>query len=163
MRVHLWPRVCVFVCASSTLGLWECSVLLSHGICPMSPRGDVRTEVRANAPPRGRRFTSCLSGPNWAESSVERWTVFMISKCFNLSVSVSFRLCGWCYNRRSQRISSYRRGRCTVWGTLWSWPSNMWGRPLCECTQIHKPVSINVLAISHVCVMLEWAPKVTFL
>lgn len=32
-----------------------------------------------------------------------------------------------------------------------------------HCVSAHNPISINVLAISHVCVMLEWAPKVTFL
>ncbi len=81
-------HVCVFVHASSTVSLWECSVLLSHGICPMSPCGDVRTEVRANTPLRGRRFTSCLSGPSWSGSIVEGWTVFMISQWIKLSLSL---------------------------------------------------------------------------
>lgn len=93
MCIH--GHVCVFMCASSTVGLWECSVLLSHGICPMSPCGDVRTEVRATAPLRGRRFTSCLSGPSWVGSSLELWTVFMISQWFNLSASVCLCLSGY--------------------------------------------------------------------
>lgn len=132
-------HVCIFVCgSSSSVGLWEHSVLLSHNMRPMRPRCDVRTEVRASAPLRGRRFTSCLSGPRWAESRVEQQTVCVISPLFDPSVSVSCRLCGWCCNRRSQRISSSLQERCTVWGSLWRRLSNTWERLLCEWTHKHR-------------------------
>jgi len=56
---------------------------------PWAPCGDVRTEVRANVSlKKVAGFTSCLSGPSWAGSSVERWTGFMTAQWFNLSVSV---------------------------------------------------------------------------
>ena len=57
----MFECVCVRVCVPG-LSLWESAVLISHGMRPMSPGGDVRTEVRADALPRGRRFTSCPSG-----------------------------------------------------------------------------------------------------
>lgn len=98
-------QLCVnlFACIGACVFMATCAICACQRhsgpvgvLCPPFPRylsHDVRTEVRANAPLRGRRFTSCLSGPSWAESSAERRTVFMISRWFNLSVSL-FRLCG---------------------------------------------------------------------
>lgn len=111
MCIH--GHVHFFVCASSTVGLWECSVLLSHDICPMSPRGDVRTEVRASASLRGHRFTSCLSGPSWAGSSVERRTVFMISQWFNLPVSICLSLSGYVDDAATEGARGFRH---SDWG-----------------------------------------------
>lgn len=125
-------HMCDFVCASFIVGLWEGSVLLSHGMCPLSPCGDVRRERYRRVP------CSEVAGPlpvcqDWIglcpvwSSELPLWSLSALT-----SVSVSFRLCGWCCNRRSLRISSLQQGRCTVWESLWRRPSNMWAKPSCE-------------------------------
>lgn len=165
--VCIHGHVCVFLCVPAAH--WACGSALSSfptvfvPWAPMVTSGQrygrmPRLEVAGSLPVCQDQIGQ---SPVWSVE-LSLWSLSILTS-LSLSLSVSFRLCGWCYNSRSQRISSYRRGRCTVWGTLWRWPLNMWGRPLCECTRIHNPISIHVLAISHVCMMLEWAPKVTFL